>query len=1368
MSDTPDNLSACASLCFDPDPALTQPPLTEIEPAISPSTDAHAETPTLETMGNQQSGEGSLRRRGKKKSKNKDDKGKGIASALFKDPVFGASGMGVYGGSSVDEAATPNKRKKETEQTKSPRPIRSTYDNVNQSGSVTNLCDASEMYTSDLFLDTVSRLDVSMTSQTETAGIRHHVDPQTIDNVSHGGSSLAESGFITPALATPQVKRNQLAGAMATSDSVTELGKEIERTIFERLSASQKAGNAEAQPEASHTSSPKSNEVKMTLVMQSPIPPRKAVTEVKLPEASPRTAKLEFIKSSQDDVNSDPEIAKSKPLKPFVESKIEIDLKTGQPVPEENVPRAEVSDDTDKADNELMEKEYKPVELKQILEKKTDPDLSPEDQIQTKEKPKELGVSSSSDENCGDFEKVKLHIEEEDVLVATDQEKKTTTTNVKEEELSQKDTSAGQATTIADHSSDHNTTPSVAAAGQQSTLVKPNVPKQEIVSQEEVDKKAIQIEPKEKIEKPARTSAGARRRRERTKAETPKEEKMEKSEEGSQENTERSELVIASQTLQMKCSEVTASPEATVAAAAAVATKPLESTVRIIDLPQMPMQTDENVSVVNIPEAACEELIRATEFASVEQAQMVIRRPAFQHDQEFPDNQTLTVTKKAEESEFDPEAKHDPDVNFEPEMIDDQIIPKKGEGTDELKLKTKEKIKEKTSIVPSEQSVLIETSESIAKEQSDQESVNIVSTPKVDENPTRNTNDPPKEEASAEKSSGELSDKVSKSKKDRKRKRKKAKRQSLDTVTSPEVEAKEMPELEDTSSRKDSITVSSTEDTEKGTTDESGDSSSTAFGKHALQQQTTIIERTGYQKDGDENNKEADDKPIDACDLFLQSEEFRNQEPCETETPESTNSNQRQETPLVTIDTNLTVDSPASSEILSDEPTPTNDRTNQLRAFYIPDRSQKSRAKLFCVVDREKTKESETEININEEKEKRDEIQQQEHQQSPDSEIKPSGPASPSEKKANDGNESKDNVIAKTCPEGTNMKTEQKRKLRISLTSEEVSEIFQNFQTRLNDEACSNSKPSSHRQEAEDEVKDINGSDRKDHENGDEISDDDDHRKERTKHISSLTLSDIDSSLPETLPELADLQNFLEYIKIGEQPTRGETPPFSPKAETGRSSPNENSNSRRLSRISPAITDRSVTESDLDISEQRDDLSTDSNIFADDEDESSSELLFTKTYTEPDQGGEVCVSCTVVNTNADDDSDEFWAENSASEEVYRRIESSTQAVTTVFDNARLQMQDIHSHLHNLRLQMESLQESLDNASILSQEYYNMDNDQVTSQEFYSLEKGLLVSQEYFSRSKKAQVTPEEYSPVDIGPVLTEEYYSSTLGKPPLL
>lgn len=1348
MSEKPDSPSALASLCFNPTPApTTELPPTDAEPLIPASTDAHAETPT---MGNQQSGEGSLRRRLKKKSKNKDEKTKvGIASALFSDPVLGASGVGPYAGSSVDEAVTPSKRKKQTEQTKSPRPIRSTYDNVNQSGSITSLCDASEMYTSDLFLDTVSRLDVSMTtSQPEMGGLRHHFDPQALDNLSYGDSSLAESGFITPALTTPQVQRNKSACAMTTSDSVTELGKEIERTIFERLSANQKAGNTEAHPEAaSLSSSPKPNEHKVTMVVQSPIPPRKTVTEVRLATASPRTAKLEMIRIDSDECDSDIERSEPKSLKPFNDAlKLKMNPnEINQPRAEKAVEISDVNDGTDKADNEPMEKECQQNELKKDAEIKANADSTAKSETKEKSEESDANVTwSSSDENYGDFEKVKLHIEEDDFVVLSSEGEKCISTNIDVEASNHLDIEPGQSTTTADH----NPGPSLIAAGQQSALTTENVPKEseETISEEKpadkesYDKNTVGIHVNTEVSSTENTN------------------KIDVV----QETIEKSESVLISQIPRMESSGETASLIATDVAAAVVATKPLEDTAETVAPLQASVQTDE--SFVGTPEAVCEQVIQATDFACVEQANVMIRRPFIEADQEFHDSKNQAEIERVEKKTgLIQKPNYEPEIEPKLEINGNKIVQE--DNHDIAKSKTEKKNERvRTKSISRGKEDILAKDKGLEKERSlsESEKVVICSSETDDIRTKRNMEHPPKEVPTVENSHAEVTIKSSKSKKDRKRKRRKSKQQLSDASDATKVEAErdETSGIEDVSLRLgDNATVSSREEeTEKSTADESGDSSATAFEKHSLEHQTTIIERPGYQKHDSEKREETCGKPIDACDLLLQSDEFKNQEPCKQGTPETVCTVQLKDTSRVAIDTNLTVESPASSEILSDDPTPTDDRSSQLRSFYIRDRSQISRTK------NENAKTDEPENIIVGQVQPDDEIEKQKdcYQKSSDSQIKQSSSSSIVEEKNKNGEgESTIEDVATNCPDGTNTKKAQKRSLRISLTSEEVSEIFMNGQTRLDNESHFNSKLTSQESESI-----ITGSDRKSDTEEDPSSEN--YRSKHEKNISNLTLSDIDSSLPETLPELADLQNFLEYIKVGERPAGIDTPPFSPRAETGRSSPNENSNSRRLSRISPAITDRSITESDLDISEQRDDLSTDSNIFADDEDESSSELLFTKTYTEPDQGGEVCVSCTVVNTNADDDSDEFWAENSASEEVYQRIETSTKAVTTVFDNARLQMQDIHTHLHNLRLQMESLQDSLDNACILSQEYYHVDNDQITSQDYYSADKGFVVSQEYFSRNRNVPVTTEEYSPVDIGPVLTEEYYSSTLGKPPLL
>ncbi|CAL1540473.1 unnamed protein product [Lymnaea stagnalis] len=189
----------------------------------------------------------------------------------------------------------------------------------------------------------------------------------------------------------------------------------------------------------------------------------------------------------------------------------------------------------------------------------------------------------------------------------------------------------------------------------------------------------------------------------------------------------------------------------------------------------------------------------------------------------------------------------------------------------------------------------------------------------------------------------------------------------------------------------------------------------------------------------------------------------------------------------------------------------------------------------------------------------------------------------------------------------------------------------------------------------------------------------------------------------------------------------------------------------RRSRMS--ATDR--TESDLDIySENRDDdESTDSNFNADDEEDddgmepyatADDDLAATggSSSTGPsgrrgpgdddDSETNVVVSCTFYNSNAFpavaesqvvpksapivvamssvkstpntltptaqasllNSDEEFWAGSAAIDDSYRQLETATDAVSSTFQNAREQMQDIQHHLQALRRQMEVLQDDL--------------------------------------------------------------------------
>jgi len=115
------------------------------------------------------------------------------------------------------------------------------------------------------------------------------------------------------------------------------------------------------------------------------------------------------------------------------------------------------------------------------------------------------------------------------------------------------------------------------------------------------------------------------------------------------------------------------------------------------------------------------------------------------------------------------------------------------------------------------------------------------------------------------------------------------------------------------------------------------------------------------------------------------------------------------------------------------------------------------------------------------------------------------------------------------------------------------------------------------------------------------------------------------------------------------------------------------------------------TESDLDISEHRDDMSTDS-MMADDEAEETMEILFTKTYTEPEAGAEVFLSCTVVNSayrGPGDAKKPAKSDTWLSDEALEYFEANaSDLMSTAFLKAKKEMKDIQVCLQGLRRQME--------------------------------------------------------------------------------
>ncbi|XP_041371924.1 uncharacterized protein LOC121385347 [Gigantopelta aegis] len=188
--------------------------------------------------------------------------------------------------------------------------------------------------------------------------------------------------------------------------------------------------------------------------------------------------------------------------------------------------------------------------------------------------------------------------------------------------------------------------------------------------------------------------------------------------------------------------------------------------------------------------------------------------------------------------------------------------------------------------------------------------------------------------------------------------------------------------------------------------------------------------------------------------------------------------------------------------------------------------------------------------------------------------------------------------------------------------------------------------------------------------------------------------------ISETFGEMDSVKNILEDFE--DRTPQAESVPYFIGKETLKSQPDYLSVHRR-SRMSPALTNK--TESDLDISEMRDDISTDS-MYADDEGDGT--LLFSKSYTEQTGSG-VLMSCTFYNSGHNkEDSDDFWEE--CVDEAYHQIELSADAATATFQDARKQMHEIHEHLRTLRLQMETLQDDLENATITPEPEFRTESD----------------------------------------------------------
>ena len=92
------------------------------------------------------------------------------------------------------------------------------------------------------------------------------------------------------------------------------------------------------------------------------------------------------------------------------------------------------------------------------------------------------------------------------------------------------------------------------------------------------------------------------------------------------------------------------------------------------------------------------------------------------------------------------------------------------------------------------------------------------------------------------------------------------------------------------------------------------------------------------------------------------------------------------------------------------------------------------------------------------------------------------------------------------------------------------------------------------------------------------------------------------------------------------------------------------------------------------------------------------EILFTKTYTEPKEGAEVFLSCTVVNSayKEENKKSDTWLSDEALE--YFEANAS-EVMSTAFIKAKREMKDIQACLQSLRKQMEHFHGDRDDISL---------------------------------------------------------------------
>ena len=190
----------------------------------------------------------------------------------------------------------------------------------------------------------------------------------------------------------------------------------------------------------------------------------------------------------------------------------------------------------------------------------------------------------------------------------------------------------------------------------------------------------------------------------------------------------------------------------------------------------------------------------------------------------------------------------------------------------------------------------------------------------------------------------------------------------------------------------------------------------------------------------------------------------------------------------------------------------------------------------------------------------------------------------------------------------------------------------------------------------------------------------------------SLSLQDFDDTIVQTTPNSSFVDDLTDVTPIAG--VSGEFTALPELAKTVDKSVVQHEHTDQ------ATGRRSITgtESDLDISEQRTNVSTDS-MYADDEAEETMDILFTKTYTEPIEGAEVFLSCTVVNSAFKDEAKkrEVWLSSDEALEYFEA--NASEVMSTAFMKAKKEMKDIQLCLQNLRKQMDNFHGNFDDISL---------------------------------------------------------------------